>query len=51
MTMLTVPPQAHAKGQHPKGSINCAGYKVLLSLDDYLDLVRDSLPGDCVTGC
>uniref|UniRef100_H2S1N4 Niban apoptosis regulator 2b n=1 Tax=Takifugu rubripes TaxID=31033 RepID=H2S1N4_TAKRU len=35
----------HDKGQHPKGTINCAGYKVLTSLEDYLDLLADSLPG------
>ncbi|CAJ1068683.1 protein Niban 2b [Xyrichtys novacula] len=30
---------------NPKGSINCAGYKVLTSMDQYLDLISNSLPG------
>lgn len=44
--MITLIFQVHDKGQHPKGTINCAGYKVLTSLEDYLDLLADSLPGD-----
>uniref|UniRef100_A0A3Q3WQP0 PH domain-containing protein n=1 Tax=Mola mola TaxID=94237 RepID=A0A3Q3WQP0_MOLML len=30
---------------HPKGTIDCAGYKVLTSIEDYLDLMSNSLPG------
>ncbi|XP_074525944.1 protein Niban 2b [Halichoeres trimaculatus] len=30
---------------NPKGNINCAGYKVLTSMDQYLDLISNSLPG------
>lgn len=44
--MITLIFQVHDKGQHPKGTINCAGYKVLTSLEDYLDLLADSLPGE-----
>ncbi|KAB5528642.1 hypothetical protein PHYPO_G00142590 [Pangasianodon hypophthalmus] len=36
--------QAHDRGLHPKGSINCAGYKVLISMDKYLELLDSSLP-------
>ncbi|KAF7655060.1 hypothetical protein LDENG_00061530, partial [Lucifuga dentata] len=36
---------SHDKGLHPKGSINCAGYKVLTSMEQYLDLISNSLPG------
>ncbi|XP_037536677.1 protein Niban 2 [Nematolebias whitei] len=32
------------KQLHPKGTINCAGYKVLTSLEDYLDLTSNSPP-------
>uniref|UniRef100_A0A673ZMY7 Niban apoptosis regulator 2b n=1 Tax=Salmo trutta TaxID=8032 RepID=A0A673ZMY7_SALTR len=34
-----------ARGLHPKGNINCAGYKVLTSMDQYLELLNNSLPG------
>lgn len=37
--------QAHDRGLHPKGSINCAGYKVLKSMEKYLELLDTSLPG------
>uniref|UniRef100_A0A3Q3BYW0 Niban apoptosis regulator 2b n=1 Tax=Haplochromis burtoni TaxID=8153 RepID=A0A3Q3BYW0_HAPBU len=30
---------------HPKGTINCAGYKVLTSMEQYLNLISNSLPG------
>uniref|UniRef100_A0AAQ5YSS8 PH domain-containing protein n=1 Tax=Amphiprion ocellaris TaxID=80972 RepID=A0AAQ5YSS8_AMPOC len=33
------------KRHHPKGTINCAGYKVLTSMEQYLDLISNSLPG------
>ncbi|KAI5088432.1 niban-like [Silurus meridionalis] len=36
--------QAHDRGLQPKGSINCAGYKVLISLDKYVELLDTSLP-------
>uniref|UniRef100_UPI00398E3BBF protein Niban 2-like n=1 Tax=Pristiophorus japonicus TaxID=55135 RepID=UPI00398E3BBF len=36
---------AFDRGSSPKGVINCAGYKVLKSMDQYLDLVNSSLPG------
>ncbi|XP_064882878.1 protein Niban 2-like isoform X2 [Oncorhynchus nerka] len=36
---------SHERGLHPKGNINCAGYKVLTSMDQYLDLLNNSLPG------
>ncbi|KAM9438273.1 protein Niban 2-like isoform 4-T4 [Salvelinus alpinus] len=36
---------AHERGLHPKGTINCAGYKALTSMEEYLDLVNTSLPG------
>ncbi|XP_055009357.1 LOW QUALITY PROTEIN: protein Niban 2-like [Boleophthalmus pectinirostris] len=32
-------------GLQPKVSINCAGYKVLTSLEEYLELMDKSLPG------
>ncbi|XP_062398627.1 protein Niban 2b [Sardina pilchardus] len=35
----------YEKGLHPKGSINCAGYRVLTSMDQYLELLGHSLPG------
>ncbi|XP_041957650.1 protein Niban 2b [Alosa sapidissima] len=34
----------YEKGLHPKGSINCAGYRVLTSMDQYLELLGHSLP-------
>ncbi|XP_041854748.1 protein Niban 2-like [Melanotaenia boesemani] len=36
---------SHDKHLHPKGTINCAGYKVLTSMEQYLDLISESLPG------
>ncbi|KAL3062260.1 hypothetical protein OYC64_002127 [Pagothenia borchgrevinki] len=37
---------AHDRHLHPKGTINCAGYKVLTSVEQYLDLFSSSsLPG------
>ncbi|XP_010875954.2 protein Niban 2a [Esox lucius] len=36
---------AHERGLHPKGTISCAGYKALTSMDEYLELVDASLPG------
>ncbi|XP_034064245.1 protein Niban 2b [Gymnodraco acuticeps] len=37
---------AHDRHLHPKGTINCAGYKVLTSMEQYLDLFSSSsLPG------
>ncbi|XP_044051565.1 protein Niban 2b isoform X2 [Siniperca chuatsi] len=36
---------SHDKRLHPKGTINCAGYKVLTSMEQYLDLISNSLPG------
>ncbi|XP_042561118.1 protein Niban 2-like isoform X1 [Clupea harengus] len=35
----------YEKGLHPKGSINCAGYRLLTSMDQYLELLGNSLPG------
>ncbi|XP_038559379.1 protein Niban 2-like [Micropterus salmoides] len=35
---------SHDKHLHPKGTINCAGYKVLTSMEQYLDLISNSLP-------
>ncbi|XP_017288208.1 protein Niban 2b [Kryptolebias marmoratus] len=32
------------KRLNPKGTINCAGYKVLTSMEEYLDLINNSLP-------
>lgn len=37
--------QSFDKRLHPKGTINCAGYKVLTSIEEYLDLISNSLPG------
>uniref|UniRef100_A0A3Q3AUT0 Niban apoptosis regulator 2a n=1 Tax=Kryptolebias marmoratus TaxID=37003 RepID=A0A3Q3AUT0_KRYMA len=36
---------AHERGLHPKASINCAGYKALTSMEEYLELMGGSLPG------
>ncbi|TSV94891.1 Niban-like protein 1 [Bagarius yarrelli] len=36
--------QAHDRGLHPKGNLNCAGYKVLNSLEKYLEFLDTSLP-------
>ncbi|XP_063050906.1 protein Niban 2b [Engraulis encrasicolus] len=33
------------KGHHPKGFISCAGYRVLTSMDEYLELLGNQLPG------
>uniref|UniRef100_A0AAR2KA64 PH domain-containing protein n=1 Tax=Pygocentrus nattereri TaxID=42514 RepID=A0AAR2KA64_PYGNA len=38
--------QAHDRGLQPKGTINCAGYRVLTSMEKYLELLESSLPGD-----
>ncbi|KAJ8413830.1 hypothetical protein AAFF_G00064280 [Aldrovandia affinis] len=35
---------AYQRGLHPKGTINCAGYRVLTSMDQYLELLNTSLP-------
>ncbi|KAE8291575.1 Niban-like protein 1 [Larimichthys crocea] len=35
---------SHDKRLSPKGAINCAGYKVLTSIEQYLDLISNSLP-------
>ncbi|KAM9392487.1 protein Niban 2-like isoform 2-T2 [Pholidichthys leucotaenia] len=35
---------AHDRRLHPKGTINCAGYKVLTSMDQYLQMISNSLP-------
>uniref|UniRef100_A0A671S480 Niban-like protein 1 n=1 Tax=Sinocyclocheilus anshuiensis TaxID=1608454 RepID=A0A671S480_9TELE len=32
--------QAHDRGLHPKGTINCAGYRVLTSMEEYLELLN-----------
>uniref|UniRef100_A0A3B3SW03 Niban apoptosis regulator 2a n=1 Tax=Paramormyrops kingsleyae TaxID=1676925 RepID=A0A3B3SW03_9TELE len=37
---------AHEKGLGPKGTISCAGYKVLSSMEEYLELLNNSLPGE-----
>ncbi|XP_048838582.1 protein Niban 2b [Brienomyrus brachyistius] len=36
---------AHERGLHPKGTINCAGYRVLSSVEKYLELLETTLPG------
>ncbi|XP_036954810.1 protein Niban 2b isoform X1 [Acanthopagrus latus] len=36
---------AHDRHLHPKGTINCAGYKVLTSIEQYMDLISNCLPG------
>ncbi|XP_026866700.2 protein Niban 2b [Electrophorus electricus] len=36
--------QAHNRGLQPKGTINCAGYRVLISMESYLELLNSSLP-------
>ncbi|KAM7416973.1 hypothetical protein PAMA_018855 [Pampus argenteus] len=36
---------SHERRLNPKGTINCAGYKVLTSMEQYLDLISSSLPG------
>lgn len=35
---------AHDRGLHAKGTINCAGYKALTSMEDYMELINSSLP-------
>ncbi|XP_035463220.2 protein Niban 2a [Scophthalmus maximus] len=37
--------KAHEQGLHPKITINCAGYKALTSMDEYMELMNTSLPG------
>uniref|UniRef100_A0A8C7HBJ6 Niban apoptosis regulator 2b n=1 Tax=Oncorhynchus kisutch TaxID=8019 RepID=A0A8C7HBJ6_ONCKI len=34
---------SHERGLHPKGTINCAGYKVLTSMDQYLELLNNNV--------
>ncbi|KAK5851729.1 hypothetical protein PBY51_023260 [Eleginops maclovinus] len=36
---------SHDRGLHPKVSINCAGYKALTSMEEYMELINTSLPG------
>ncbi|XP_070780489.1 protein Niban 2a isoform X2 [Enoplosus armatus] len=36
---------AHERGLHPKATINCAGYKALTSMEEYMELINSSLPG------
>ncbi|XP_047425530.1 protein Niban 2a [Mugil cephalus] len=36
---------AHERGLHPKVTINCAGYKALTSMEEYMELINNSLPG------
>lgn len=36
---------AHERGLHPKVTINCAGYKALASMEEYMELINNSLPG------
>uniref|UniRef100_A0A3Q2XD09 Niban apoptosis regulator 2a n=1 Tax=Hippocampus comes TaxID=109280 RepID=A0A3Q2XD09_HIPCM len=35
---------AHERTLHPKVTINCAGYKALTSIEDYMELINTSLP-------
>ncbi|XP_047661860.1 protein Niban 2a isoform X2 [Tachysurus fulvidraco] len=35
---------AYERGLHPREIVNCAGYKVLTSMDEYLDLLNSCLP-------
>ncbi|XP_077352714.1 protein Niban 2a [Festucalex cinctus] len=35
---------AHERSLHPKVTINCAGYKALTSIEDYIELLNTSLP-------
>ncbi|KAG5272927.1 hypothetical protein AALO_G00170810 [Alosa alosa] len=37
--------QGHERGLHPKETINCAGYRALHSMEEYLELLNTSLPG------
>ncbi|XP_044189465.1 protein Niban 2a [Thunnus albacares] len=36
---------AHERHLHPKVTINCAGYKALTSMEEYMELINTSLPG------
>ncbi|XP_035246997.1 protein Niban 2a [Anguilla anguilla] len=36
---------AHDRGLHPKGIIKCAGYRALTSVEEYMELISNSLPG------
>ncbi|CAL8317842.1 unnamed protein product [Lota lota] len=36
---------AHDRSLHPKITINCAGYRALKSMEEYMELVNNSLPG------
>ncbi|XP_053195391.1 protein Niban 2a [Scomber japonicus] len=36
---------AHERSLHPKLAINCAGYRALTSMDEYMELINTSLPG------
>ncbi len=40
------PLQAHDRGLHSKGVINCAGYRALTSMEEYLGLLNNSLSGE-----
>ena len=42
---LLPPPQAYERQVPPRAVINSAGYKILTSVDQYLELVGNSLPG------
>lgn len=42
---LFSPPQAYERQVPPRAVINSAGYKILTSVDRYLELVGNSLPG------
>lgn len=42
---LLPPPQAYERHVPPRAVINSAGYKILTSVDQYLELVGNSLPG------
>ncbi|KPP60121.1 hypothetical protein Z043_121900 [Scleropages formosus] len=37
---------AYDRGLHPKGAISLAGYRVLGSLEKYLELLETTLPGE-----
>ncbi|KAF3702280.1 Niban-like protein 1 Protein FAM129B [Channa argus] len=37
---------AHDRGLHTKVTINCAGYKALTSMEEYMELMDTSLPGN-----
>ncbi|KAM6902924.1 protein Niban 2a [Xenentodon cancila] len=36
---------AHERELHPKVTINCAGYRALASMEEYMELINASLPG------